>query len=165
MIFCTSCVLVSTGTCPNSIRHHSLTRLCLEGFLLSFLKVSGCLPPAEVPPCTGSRFPRPQEPKAKDPKLKIPGVDILKKNKNHTRGVGQNLTKRVSSETVLGITLLSCGSLFCTKCYVILSSQCVSVGMLGSPGSLTRWRDRCQHLENIKATISIQIIMYDARSV
>jgi len=36
----------------------SLTRLCLEGFLLSILKVSGWLWPAEVPPPPTSRFPQ-----------------------------------------------------------------------------------------------------------
>ena len=39
--------------------HISLTRLVLEGFLLSILKVSGYSRPAEVPPTPPSRFPQP----------------------------------------------------------------------------------------------------------
>ena len=38
---------------------NSLTRLVLEGFLLSVLKGSGENPPPEVPPATGRGFPQP----------------------------------------------------------------------------------------------------------
>ena len=53
--------------CPNSgrlrtHRHYSLTRLCLEGFLLSLLLVSGRALPGRVPPALGRGFPRPDLP-------------------------------------------------------------------------------------------------------
>ena len=39
----------------------SLTRLCLEGFLLNFLEVSGLLQPGPVPPTPGGGFPLPAD--------------------------------------------------------------------------------------------------------
>ncbi len=43
----------------------SLTRICLEGFLLNVLVVSGCTTPRPVPPGPGTGFPKPQANKAK----------------------------------------------------------------------------------------------------
>ena len=40
----------------------SLTRLCLEGFLLTFLLVSGCAAPGMVLPAAGGGFLRPLQP-------------------------------------------------------------------------------------------------------
>ena len=40
---------------------HSLTRLCLEGFLLNVSNVSGLDSPGPVPPTPGGGFPRPDD--------------------------------------------------------------------------------------------------------
>ena len=49
---------------------YSLTRLCLEGFLLSFLKASEWNGPRPIPPPPAARFPRPDCPDS--PSLRMP---------------------------------------------------------------------------------------------
>ena len=58
LVFVFAMVLFFLVSCSFSFRF-SLTRLCLEGFLLTILKVSGLRLPGRVPPAPGGGFPRP----------------------------------------------------------------------------------------------------------